>query len=119
MDTSVYAATCSCGEVQFEVSGQPVAMGYCDCASCRRWSMTSVNVFPLWRPRSLRVSRGATLIRAYTKTATSHRKWCKRCGDALYTEHASLDLIGVYATLIPQVTLEASSHLQHCSCMSG
>lgn len=34
-DTGRCSGTCFCGAVEIEVSGEPVAMGYCHCASCR------------------------------------------------------------------------------------
>lgn len=35
---ATYQGNCFCGAVQFTVSGEPVAMGYCHCQSCREWS---------------------------------------------------------------------------------
>lgn len=46
---------CFCGEVQFEVSGQPAAMGYCHCGSCRLWSAGPVNAFTLWQAATRKV----------------------------------------------------------------
>src|SRR5258708_31207668 len=37
------SGSCFCGEVKFEVTGAPAAMGYCHCESCRRWSAGPVN----------------------------------------------------------------------------
>src|SRR6267142_6347363 len=54
----IYTGSCFCGEVQFEVSGQPTAMGYCHCESCRHWSAGPVNAFTLWKPEALRVTSG-------------------------------------------------------------
>jgi hypothetical protein len=31
-----YKGSCFCGAVQFTVGGEPAAMGYCHCESCRR-----------------------------------------------------------------------------------
>ena len=39
---------CFCGAVQVEVTGEPEAMGYCHCQSCRSWSGGPVNAFSLW-----------------------------------------------------------------------
>ena len=33
-----YKGSCFCGAVEFTVSGEPAAMGYCHCESCRHWS---------------------------------------------------------------------------------
>ena len=59
---STHKSSCFCGEVQFEVSGDPAAMGYCHCASCRQWSAGPVNAFTLWPPAALKVTRGAGSI---------------------------------------------------------
>ena len=44
---------CFCGAVQIEVSGEPEAMGYCHCRSCRSWSAGPVNAFTLWKPNAV------------------------------------------------------------------
>ena len=67
------------------MSGQPVAMGYCHCESCRRWSAGPVNAFTLWKPEALKVTHGAASIGTYNKTPISYRKWCKQCGGHLFT----------------------------------
>ena len=54
-----HTGSCFCGEVTFEVTGQPEGMGYCHCESCRHWSAGPVNAFSLWKPDSLRATRGA------------------------------------------------------------
>jgi len=38
---------CFCGAVALTVTGQPAAMGYCHCESCRSWSAGPVNAFTL------------------------------------------------------------------------
>ena len=47
---ATYSGSCFCGAVQLTVSGEPVAMGYCHCRSCRHWSAGPVNAFSLWKP---------------------------------------------------------------------
>ncbi len=43
-----YQGACFCGTVTLEATGQPNAMGYCHCRSCRSWSGGPVNAFTLW-----------------------------------------------------------------------
>jgi hypothetical protein len=69
-----YRTGCFCGEVQLEVSGEPAAMGYCHCESCRHWSAGPVNAFTLWKPESLKVTRGAGSIGSFAKTPVTVRK---------------------------------------------
>lgn len=82
-----YIGRCFCGEVQFAVKGQPEAMGYCHCESCRHWSAGPVNAFTLWKPEALEVTQGVDKIGTYNKTPASYRKWCRSCGGHIFTEH--------------------------------
>jgi hypothetical protein len=45
-----YKGRCFCGAVEFTVSGEPVAMGYCHCESCRHWSAGPTDVFAAMLP---------------------------------------------------------------------
>lgn len=104
---------CFCGAVQFVLTGQPLAMGYCHCESCRHWSASPVNAFTLWGPDAFEVTRGAEHIGTYSKTAASLRKWCVRCGGHLYTDHPALGVIDVYAAAIPQLRFEPHVHVHY------
>ena len=108
-----YKGSCFCGAVELEVTGGPVAMGYCHCESCRRWSAGPVNAFTLWKPESVRITRGADKIGAYRKTPRSERKWCKACGGHLMTEHPHWNLVDVYAAVIPEFPFEAAVHVNY------
>jgi len=110
---SVYAGQCFCGTVQFEVSGAPVAMGYCHCESCRQWSAGPVNAFTLWQPENLRVTRGADKVGTYNKTPRSYRKWCTTCGGHLFTEHPQWKLVDVYAAVLPTLPFEPGVHVNY------
>ncbi|MBS0577690.1 MAG: GFA family protein [Proteobacteria bacterium] len=111
--SSVHRSSCFCGEVQFEVTGDPAAMGYCHCASCRQWSAGPVNAFTLWPPAALKVTRGAASIGTYNKTPISHRKWCTKCGGHLFTDHPTMGLVDVYAALLPTLKFEPALHVHY------
>ena len=104
---------CFCGEVQFEVTGQPAAMGYCHCESCRTWSAGPINAFSLWNPENLRITQGAQSIAGYAKTPQSQRKWCTKCGGHLFTEHPPWNLVDIYAALLPQLKFEPGVHVHY------
>lgn len=108
-----HKGTCFCGAVHFEVTGDPEAMGYCHCESCRHWSASPVNAFTLWNPETLRVTRGAEHIGAYKKTPASERKWCTRCGGHLFTHHPGMKLVDVYAAMLPQLPFAAGLHVNY------
>jgi hypothetical protein len=112
-EESIYPGTCFCGAVSFTVTGSPVAMGYCHCESCRHWSAGPVNAFTLWKPASVRVTKGAEEIASYQKTPTSLRKWCRRCGGHLFAEHPHWDLTDVYAPLLRNFPFESGVHVNY------
>lgn len=108
-----HAGSCFCGSVEFTVSGEPAAMGYCHCDSCRRWSAGPVNAFTLWKPDAVRITRGAEKIGTYNKTPHSLRKWCKSCGGHIFTEHPGMGLTDVYAAAIPGFGFKAGVHVNY------
>ena len=110
---SSYNGSCFCGAVQLTVTGEPVAMGYCHCDSCRQWSAGPVNAFTLWKPEAVRITRGAEEIGTYSKTPRSHRKWCKSCGGHLFTEHPAWSLTDVYAAVIPGLEFKGGVHVNY------
>jgi hypothetical protein len=112
-DENNYPGKCFCGTVQFEVTGAPVAMGYCHCGSCRHWSAGPVNAFSLWKPDALRVTQGAESIGTYNKTPISFRKWCKQCGGHLFTDHPTMGLVDVYAAMIPTLHFQPGVHVNY------
>jgi hypothetical protein len=113
MVNTALTGRCFCGEVQFEVTGQPAAMGYCHCGSCRTWSAGPVNAFSLWNPANLRITKGAQSIGGFAKTPQSHRKWCTKCGGHLFTDHPHWKLVDIYAALLPQLKFEPGVHVHY------
>ena len=108
-----YGGGCFCGAVQIRVTGQPVAMGYCHCASCRHWSAAPVNAFTLWRPDALEVTRGRDRIGSHQRTERSLRKFCQGCGGHLYTEHPGWGLVDVYAAIVPEFPFQPAVHVNY------
>jgi len=110
---STYPGECFCGAVKFTVTGEPVAMGYCHCDSCRQWSAGPVNAFTLWKPDAIKITRGADKIGTYNKTPKSYRKWCTSCGGHLFTEHPLWGLTDVYAAVIPGLKFQPGVHVNY------
>ena len=113
MSAENYSGRCFCGEVEFEVTGEPAAMGFCHCESCRHWSAGPVNAFTLWKPESVRVTKGAASIGTYNKTPVSYRKWCKKCGGHIMTDHPPFGLVDVYAATIRDFPFSPALHVHY------
>jgi hypothetical protein len=95
------------------VTGEPAAMGYCHCESCRSWSAGPVNAFTLWKPEAVRVVAGAEYVGSFNKTPRSYRKWCTNCGGHLFTEHPHWGLTDVYAAVIPGFPYQPGVHVNY------
>lgn len=110
---TLYQGKCFCGAVELEADGEPEAMGYCHCSSCRSWSAGPVNAFTLWKPANVRVTKGADAIGTYHKTDMSNRKYCTKCGGHLMTDHPPLGMIDVYAATIPTLKFTPGVHVNY------
>jgi len=108
-----YKGRCFCGAVELKVAGKPEATGYCHCTSCRSWSAGPVNAFTLWQPSALTITKGADQIGAYNKTENSIRKFCKKCGGHLFTDHPPFKLVDVYAATIPEFPFSPMLHVNY------
>ncbi len=109
----MHTGRCFCGSVELEVSGEPEAMGYCHCSSCRSWSGGPVNAFSLWKPAAVRVTKGAEHVELFQKSPLSQRQYCKRCGGHLMTNHPPLGLVDVFAATIPSLTFVPGVHVNY------
>ncbi len=108
-----YEGACFCGAVELRVTGQPSAMGYCHCRSCRSWSGGPVNAFSLWPPEAVRVTKGAEHVATYAKTPMSERQYCRLCGGHLMARHPPLGLVDVYAATIPGLPFAPAVHVNY------
>jgi hypothetical protein len=110
---AVHKGQCFCGAVEIEVSGDPAAMGYCHCRSCRSWSGGPVNAFSLWDPGAVRVTKGEASLKTFAKTPASERKYCDKCGGHLMTNHPGLKLVDVFAATIPSLKFAPGVHVNY------
>lgn len=111
--TMTHMGKCFCGAVEIEVSGEPAAMGYCHCSSCRSWSAGPVNAFTLWKPENVRVTKGADFVGRFMKTELSDRQYCTKCGGHLMTNHPPLGLVDVYAATLPSLEFRPGVHVNY------
>lgn len=108
-----HIGSCFCGAVKLEVSGEPEAMGYCHCSSCRSWSGGPVNAFSLWKPNAVRITSGVQHVETFAKTPLSERKYCSKCGGHLMTNHPPLGLVDVFAATIPTLRFNPGVHVNY------
>jgi hypothetical protein len=108
-----YTGACFCGAVELRVNGQPNAMGYCHCRSCRSWSGGPVNAFSLWPQEAVEVTKGAEHIGTYAKTPMSERQFCRLCGGHLMARHPPLQMVDVFAATLPDLPFAPVVHVNY------
>jgi hypothetical protein len=75
--------SCLCGEVAYEIRGEPLRMVNCHCERCRRGRSAAhaTNVF--YKSDALRWARGEALVREYKVPDAKYHAvaFCSRCGS--------------------------------------
>jgi hypothetical protein len=104
---------CFCGAVEIEAEGEPEAMGYCHCGSCRSYAGAPVAAFTLWPAGRVRVTRGEDSLGRFHKTDFSGRRFCTACGGHVLVEHPGLGLVDVHAAMLPSLDFRPAVHLNY------
>ncbi len=112
MVNTTLSGRCFCGEVQFEVTGQPLP-----------W-LLPLRLLPdvvggpgeRVQPLEPRVAEGDARCpkhRHVQQDPAELRKWCKNCGGHLFTDHPHWKLIDIYAAVLPQLKFEPGVHVHY------
>ena len=90
----MYRGHCLCGQLSFEVDGEPQWVSYCHCASCRRHTGSPVSCFVNFKSSEVRFSGERTLYASSPGVTRSH---CAICGTPIsYETHKRADEIDLY-----------------------
>lgn len=80
---------CHCGEVRYEVDGDPITHALCHCSDCRRHAGAPVVGWTMYPAGSLKLTQGTT--KTYESSENGRRQFCSNCGTGLfYTNEAVL-----------------------------
>jgi hypothetical protein len=90
---------CLCGNVQFEVQGQPLWVAHCHCESCRRNTGSAVATFVGYKKEQLAFTRGKRRI--YASSAGVQRGFCADCGTPMtYEADRYADEVHLYVSTL-------------------
>lgn len=72
---------CICGQVRYELDGEPVRVGLCHCETCRKFTGSAFSHYGVWSRGKVRISgeTGCWAVRA------GGDRFCRTCGAALFT----------------------------------
>src|SRR5947208_11844454 len=103
---------CYCGAVEVQATGEPVEMGYCHCNECRRYSTAPVSIFTLWKPETVKISKGEQFLGRFHASELSDRCYCTRCGSHVMIDHPTLGLADIRIAL-SGMTFKPTVHLNY------
>jgi hypothetical protein len=81
MNVSTYSGRCFCGQVRFELAGEPIFACHCHCESCRRAAGAAFVTWVSFPRDGLIMKSGA--ISEYRSSPGVQRGHCPVCGTTL------------------------------------
>lgn len=103
---------CQCGDISYEVEGDPHHSALCHCADCRRSAGAPMVGWALFSQDKVRVTGSPTLYRSSEHVT---RQFCGKCGTGLFYTNSSAfpGMIDVQtATLDDQSIYPPAIHVQ-------
>ena len=83
MNESNLNGHCSCGEMKFNVSGEPLLRAFCHCTICQAFNQAPYADITLFRSRDVIMPKeGSVEFKAYKFPPLIHRGKCVSCGKA-------------------------------------
>jgi hypothetical protein len=110
---TTHTGSCTCGAVTLEMNGDPLDMGYCHCAACRKYSGAPVNAFVLWKEGDVKITQGEEHLTHFQSSAISDRRFCAKCGAHVRIDHPGISLIDVRAAVPSTITWKPTVHLNY------
>jgi hypothetical protein len=81
-------ASCCCGALEAEASGEPLVVAACSCEDCQRRTGSAFGVSTFWRKSDVTLSGEA---HCYEREGQEGRKlsfyFCPKCGSTVYWEN--------------------------------
>ncbi|KAF2706152.1 hypothetical protein K504DRAFT_483915 [Pleomassaria siparia CBS 279.74] len=126
------AGGCICGNVRYEVSGEPAMKALCHCGDCRKISGSSHSTNGVYPEAAFKLVQGTP--KTHTKKADSGNDFvsffCPDCGTTLWRESktfeglkvvkvGSLDDFEAFKSLTPAAELYASQRAPWLSAVEG
>ena len=89
-------ASCLCGDVRFEISGEPSGASHCHCSMCRKAHGAAFGTYAAVQASDFRVVSGADRIMRYRSSPGIVRTFCARCGSTLqWLRESKPDIVDV------------------------
>lgn len=87
---------CNCGNLRYELDGEPTRVGLCHCETCRKETGSAFSYFSVWLKEKALLNGEA---RSWSSKAGA-RYFCPQCGSSVYSAEDTSDEIRL-GTLAP------------------
>ena len=91
----VASGGCLCGNVRFEIWGEPAGVGYCHCRFCQLALGAPLNAWAAYEEKFINFLGDAPKI--YKSSPIAERAFCGNCGTSLYTYLKGFDGLRYYS----------------------
>jgi hypothetical protein len=108
-EPGLHRGSCLCGDVAFEMEGEPMRLWYCHCSRCRRGRSAAHGANFFWKPEQFRWLRGETQTRSFKVPDAKHftTAFCTRCGGAVPFVAAARGIV-----IVPAGTLDTAPEIK-------
>lgn len=86
----MYAGSCLCGGVRYELDGALGTIVFCHCSRCRKAQGSAFAANAPVRSAGFRLLSGEELLSAYESSPGKWRVFCGRCGAPLYSRNTAM-----------------------------
>lgn len=81
----MYAGSCLCDAVHYEVRGEIGPIGVCHCKRCRKANGSAFNAVTPIRAQDFHLLSGQEVLAEYQSSPGLHRVFCRVCASPLYS----------------------------------
>ncbi|KAF8336122.1 Mss4-like protein, partial [Amanita rubescens] len=94
------SASCLCGAVKFDITGDPVTFMVCHCVNCQKATGSVFMSNTFFKAKNVHITQGQDEISGYEDKATKSgrsflRSFCSQCGANVLIGNPGGDIIGV------------------------
>jgi hypothetical protein len=113
-----HSGQCMCGEIRYQVDGEPNAVAACHCSDCRRSAGAPVVTWAMFPETALTVTRGQP--KTINSSGSAMRSFCGACGTGLFYRNATVlpGIVDIQSatfddpeTLPPRVQIQTAERL--------
>ena len=77
----MYKGSCLCGEIQYELTSEPVKVSHCHCTMCQKQHGAMFATYASLPKSDLVYRSGLDSLMSYNSSGSIMRKYCKICGS--------------------------------------